>query len=478
MIHIYLKLEVPNLLMEATILTVHWHNDNQPIYSVDFQPEQPELANSSTSMSTESTRLATGGGDNNIRIWRLTSSNSVEYMSTLQKHSQAVNAVRFNPRGDILASAGDDGTLLLWKKSEAIVKTLESEDDEDLKESWQVVGTIRSSTAEIMDICWSPNGDQIVTGSMDNILRIYQLEFSSGKVSGTIIRSFSDHTHYIQGVFWDPLNKFIVSQSADRSVNVYLILQSESKSIEINLKQKFQKFGNLYLYYPETLQSFFRRLAFSPDGSILVTPAGLEETSNNETLNNVLYIYSRASLLTSPIYKITGLSKPAIAVSFNPIRYKLDGTSTLKLPYKLVFAVATQDGVVLYSTRDNFKPLGLVSNLHYSSITDLKWTIDGSRIIVSSTDGFCSTINFPDSAFGERYTDGQVSVPHNNGILLEEILQAKTELNLESAVSSEIPNENLPNPKNENSQSSTPPIDLFFDKNQKVKKRITPTLIL
>lgn len=108
----------------------------------------------------------------------------------------------------------------------------------------------------------------------------------------------------------------------------------------------------------------------------------------------------------------------------------------------------------------------------------MKWTIDGSRIIVSSTDGFCSTINFPDSAFGERYTDGQVSVPHNNGILLEEILQAKTELNLESAVSSEIPNENLPNPKNENSQSSTPPIDLFFDKNQKVKKRITPTLIL
>lgn len=460
--------------MEATILTVHWHNDNQPIYSVDFQPEQPGLVNSSPTKSAESTRLATGGGDNNIRIWKLTSSNSVEYMSTLQKHSQAVNAVRFNPRGDILASAGDDGTLLLWKKSENIIKTLESEEDEDLKESWQVVGTIRSSTAEIMDICWSPNGEQIVTGSMDNILRVYQLEFSPGKITGTFIRSFSDHTHYIQGVFWDPLNKFIVSQSADRSVNVYQILPSESNSIEINFRHKFQKFGNLYLYYPETLQSFFRRLAFSPDGSILVTPAGLEETSSNETLNNVLYIYSRASLFTSPIYKITGLSKPAIAVSFNPVKYKLDGPSTLKLPYKLVFAVATQDGVVLYSTQDNFKPLGLVSNLHYSSITDLKWTVDGSRVIISSTDGFCSTINFPGSAFGERY----IGVPHDNDILSGEILQAKTELKAEPVPSSEIPNEKLPNLKSDNSKTSIPTIDLFFDKNQKVKKRITPTLIL
>ena len=73
----------------------------------------------------------------------------------------------------------------------------------------------------------------------------YQLEFSPGKITGTLIRSFSDHTHYIQGVFWDPLNKFIVSQSADRSLNVYQILPSESNSIEINFRHKFQ---NLEIY--------------------------------------------------------------------------------------------------------------------------------------------------------------------------------------------------------------------------------------
>lgn len=60
--------------MEATTLTVHWHNDNLPIYSVDFQPNDL-----STTTSSQSQRLATAGGDNNIRIWTLGSSNTIDF---------------------------------------------------------------------------------------------------------------------------------------------------------------------------------------------------------------------------------------------------------------------------------------------------------------------------------------------------------------------------------------------------------------
>ncbi|RCK64887.1 Chromatin assembly factor 1 subunit p60 [Candida viswanathii] len=449
--------------MEASTLTVHWHNENLPIYSVDFQPNQ------TTAPSPQSQRLATAGGDNNIRLWNLSSSNTIDFLSTLHKHSQAVNVVRFNSTGDVLASAGDDGTVLLWKKSDTIIKNLETEDEEDIKESWKVVGTIRSSTSEIMDLAWSPSGSYIATGSMDNVLRMYQLKSDNDKVSGTLTQSLSNHSHYIQGVYWDPLDQYIVSQSADRSMNVYLIEHPSAATMELRFRHKFFKFGNLYLYYPETLQSFFRRLCFSPDGSILVTPAGFEESSTSDTPNNVLYIYSRTSLFTSPLFRITGLSKPAIAVAFNPIRYKLDGggVSLLKLPYKLVFAVATQDGVVVYTTQDNFRPLGLASNLHYSSATDLKWDIDGSRIIVSSTDGFCSVINFQPGVFGEVYTDEKVpSVIENDSEVKQET----------PPVADPVPKEE-PTPVKEKPSGHTPSIDLFFGKDQKVKKRITPTLI-
>ncbi|EER31082.1 hypothetical protein CTRG_05534 [Candida tropicalis MYA-3404] len=448
--------------MEATTLTVHWHNDNSPIYSVDFQPND-----SSTTTSSQSQRLATAGGDNNIRIWTLGSSNTIDFLSTLHKHSQAVNVVRFSPNGDILASAGDDGTVLLWKKSDTIITNLETEDEEDIKESWKVVGTIRSSTSEIMDLAWSPNGNYITTGSMDNVLRVYQLISQNDKINGTLVQNLSNHTHYIQGVYWDPLDEYIVSQSADRCLNVYQITHPASSTLEVQFRHKFFKFGNVYLYYPETLQSFFRRPCFSPDGSILVTPAGLEESATNESINNVLYIYSRTSLFTSPIFKITGLTKPAIAVSFNPIKYKInDGVSMLKLPYKLVFAVATQDGIVIYSTQDNFKPLGLVSNLHYSSVTDLKWDLDGSRIIVSSTDGFCSVIKFQPGVFGEVYKEQEVSQPSS-------VQQNITDMKQESQ---EVP-ENNPTPKEDTSpvkekpSGHTPSIDQFFGKEQKVKKK-------
>ena len=94
--------------MKATPLLVAWHNDNTPIYSADF-----ELHGKG--------RLATAGGDNNVRVcirnaafftidsqlttgqlWKIDGSGedrNVTYLSTLVKHTQAVNVVRWCPRG-------------------------------------------------------------------------------------------------------------------------------------------------------------------------------------------------------------------------------------------------------------------------------------------------------------------------------------------------------------------------------------------
>lgn len=41
--------------MKAIPLTIHWHEQNQPIYSVHFEPHGKG-------------RLATAGGDNNVRV--------------------------------------------------------------------------------------------------------------------------------------------------------------------------------------------------------------------------------------------------------------------------------------------------------------------------------------------------------------------------------------------------------------------------
>ena len=102
--------------MRATPLIINWHhNDNNnpyPIYSAHFEPHGKR-------------RLATGAGDNNVRVsqcqlclaphlgsylaltrrqlWKVEENGeqrNVEYLATLSKHTQAVNVVRWAPKGE------------------------------------------------------------------------------------------------------------------------------------------------------------------------------------------------------------------------------------------------------------------------------------------------------------------------------------------------------------------------------------------
>ena len=82
----------------------------------------------------------------------------------------------------MLASAGDDGNTLLWIPSETHNHTPAfGEDGLEDKETWRIKHMCRSSGSEIYDLAWSPDGVFFITGSMDNIARIYNAQ--SGKLS-------------------------------------------------------------------------------------------------------------------------------------------------------------------------------------------------------------------------------------------------------------------------------------------------------
>ena len=77
--------------------------------------------------------------------------------------------------GEMLATAGDDGNVLLWVPSEnpAHTTTIGEDAQEDV-ETWRVKTMCRSSSgSEIYDLAWSPDGAFFITGSMDNVARIY-----------------------------------------------------------------------------------------------------------------------------------------------------------------------------------------------------------------------------------------------------------------------------------------------------------------
>ncbi|KAF2709738.1 WD40 repeat-like protein [Pleomassaria siparia CBS 279.74] len=541
------------------------------------------------------------------QLWKVEANGEerkVSYLATLAKHTQAVNVVRWCPRGmfcnvasltppqmsdhsvgEILASAGDDGNVLLWVPAENHSNhTNFGEDGLEDKETWRVKHMCRNMGSEIYDLAWSPDGVFFITGSMDNIARIYNAQ------TGTCVRQIAEHNHYVQGVAWDPLNEYVATQSSDRSVHIYTLktkdgqfsLAQHSKVTKMDLPARrvssnspappdfggraqfaahdggfvagspipscpgtpqslalpmnppptshsrrssfgsspsmrrsaspapsmplpavmpnspsigslasFANMGqlgvrNAPIYANETFTSFFRRLTFAPDGSLLFTPAGQyktvhhslsDSTKTTEDITNTVYIYTRAGLNKPPVAYLPGHKKPSVAVRCSPIYYTLrqsipptkqitidtasaddeipalpepaipsraptshssmdppritsapspspslavaspktvEGdaytpggtpsgpTSAFSLPYRMVYAVATQDAIHVYDTQQQ-KPLCIVSNLHFATFTDVTWSNDGSTLLMSSSDGFCSSLTFAAGELGEKY---------------------------------------------------------------------------
>ena len=99
---------------------------------------------------------------------------------------------RLTITGEMLATAGDDGNVLLWVPSEnpAHNSTLGEDAQEDV-ETWRVKTMCRSSSgSEIYDLAWSPDGAFFITGSMDNVARIYSA--TNGKSWQSYTRPYTD----------------------------------------------------------------------------------------------------------------------------------------------------------------------------------------------------------------------------------------------------------------------------------------------
>lgn len=66
-----------------------------------------------------------------------------------------------------------------------------------------------------------------------------------------------------------------------------------------------------------------------------------------------------------------------------------------------MFAIASLQTVHVYDTSCT-RPYAVIQGLHCAEITDLAWSNDGTNIVVSSRDGFCSLIKFAKGEFGVR----------------------------------------------------------------------------
>lgn len=387
--------------MKCITPEISWHN-RDPVLSVDIQSGSYDNSTGGTFW-----RVATGGADCHVLIWHLTTTEFggaiVTFAADLERHQRAVNVVRFSPSREILASGDDESVIILWRVKEGRDFSPPSGDTEN-KEQWTSWKVLRGHIEDIYDISWSPDSNSLISGSVDNTAILWDVQ------KGRKTAILQDHKGFVQGVSWDPCNQYVCTISTDRhcrliSIATKKVVQRVYKSkiptpSSVSLEEK-----HVRLFYDDTFKSFFRRLTFSIDGSLIFVPSGIiESQETTETVSNAIIVFSRADI-REPIMILPTLNECTIAVRCCPVYFELreDGpTSLVPLPYRMVFAVATQSSILLYDTQQT-SPIGLVSLIHYGRLNDLSWSSDGQILIASSSDGYCSIIHFEDGELGKIY---------------------------------------------------------------------------
>lgn len=119
----------------------------------------------------------------------------------------------------------------MWKlKPESADQRPDLLEDEESKnlEKWVCHCVLRGHLEDVYDLSWSPDSKRLISGGVDNKAIIWDIDNGNNNLSflnisnlklifsGRYKAILDDHKGFVQGVSWDPLNKYMATLSSDR----------------------------------------------------------------------------------------------------------------------------------------------------------------------------------------------------------------------------------------------------------------------
>jgi WD40 repeat protein len=189
------------------------------VYSVSF------------SFSRDGKTLASGSGDNTIKLWNVDTGNEITKMS--MRHSKSVLSVSFSRDGKTLASGSEDNTIKLW----------------DVDTGKEITKMSMGHSKSVLSVSFSRDGKTLASGSEDNTIKLWDV-----KTENEIPTKMS-HSKSVHSVSFSPDGKTLASGSEDSTIKLWNVKTGN----EIPTKMKMRH-GNFVL-----------SVSFSPDGKTLAS---------------------------------------------------------------------------------------------------------------------------------------------------------------------------------------------------------------
>ncbi|MBT6918976.1 MAG: protein kinase [Planctomycetaceae bacterium] len=158
--------------------------------------------------------IAVAGSDGTVSLWTfddifdsqkekydLHAVANFQHDETMTKHRRRVFSVSYAKSGDVLASAGEDGSARLWHRGK------------------NEQGSIIRHPGRVFCVAFSADGENpiLATGCEDGVVRVFNS-------SGTLIQSFDEHQGQVNAIVWNQnaeLSWNLASASADGTVRLW-----------------------------------------------------------------------------------------------------------------------------------------------------------------------------------------------------------------------------------------------------------------
>ncbi|MGH3720006.1 MAG: WD40 repeat domain-containing protein [Pseudonocardiaceae bacterium] len=183
--------------------------------------------------------LASGGQDNTAHLWRVTDSLNLRELAVLRGHGDAVRSVAFSPDGHTLATASSDRKAKLWDVTDP-------SHPHDL-------ATLTGHQMGVLGVVFSPDGHVLATASADRTVMLWDVTDPSHPHE---LATLSRHAGFVVSVAFSPHGHVLATANSDTTAKLWDITDlSHPRELATLTGHTAPVYG----------------LAFSPDGHTLAT---------------------------------------------------------------------------------------------------------------------------------------------------------------------------------------------------------------